>query len=65
VQQQAVDFNEVFTPMARLESVQLLLDYAAGPGWPIHHMDVKSAFLNRDLLEEVYVTQPPRFIIAN
>jgi hypothetical protein len=65
VQQQAVDFNEVFTPMARLESVQLLLDYAAGPGWPIHHMDVKSALLNRDLLEEVYVTQPPRFIITN
>jgi hypothetical protein len=64
VQHQGVDFDEVFAPVARLESVRLLLAYAAGEGWPIHHMDVKSAFLNGDLLEEVYVMQPPGFIIA-
>jgi hypothetical protein len=40
VQQQGVDFDEVFAPVARLESVRLLLAYAVGQGWPIHHMDV-------------------------
>jgi hypothetical protein len=64
VQQQGVDFDEVFAPVARLESVRLLLAYAAGQGWPIHHMDVKSAFLNGELQEEVYVMQPPGFIIT-
>ncbi|KAG8097902.1 hypothetical protein GUJ93_ZPchr0013g34364 [Zizania palustris] len=64
VQQQGVDFDEVFAPVARLESVRLLLAYAAGQGWSIHHMDVKSAFLNGELQEEVYVTQPPGFTVA-
>jgi hypothetical protein len=40
------------------------LAYAVGQGWPIHHMDVKSAFLNGELQEEVFVTQPSRFIIV-
>jgi hypothetical protein len=64
VQQQGVDFDEVFASVVRLESVRLLLVHAAGKGWPIHHMDVKSAFLNDELQEEVYVMQPPGFIIA-
>jgi hypothetical protein len=64
VQQQGVDFDEVFAPVARLESVRLLLAYAAGQGWPIHHMDVKSAFLNGELQEVVYVAQPPGFVVA-
>lgn len=64
VQQQGVDFDEVFAPVARLESVRLLLAHAASKGWPVHHMDVKSAFLNGDLQEVVYVTQPPGFIVA-
>jgi len=54
-QKQGVDFDEVFAPMARLETVRLLLAMAANGGWEVHHMDVKSAFLNGDLLEEVYV----------
>jgi hypothetical protein len=58
VQRQGVDFDEVFAPVARLESVRLLLAYAAAEGWTVHHMDVKSAFLNRELLEDVYVEQP-------
>jgi hypothetical protein len=49
--------------VARLESVRLLLAYAAGEGWPIHHMDVKSAFLNGELQEEAFVTQPPGFVV--
>ena len=61
VQREGVDFDEVFAPVARLESVQLLLTVAAHHGWPGHHMDVKSAFLNGVLDEEVYVAQPPGF----
>ena len=48
--------------MARMESVRLLA-LAAQEGWHVHHMDVKSAFLNGDLKEEVYVHQPPGFAI--
>jgi hypothetical protein len=44
--------------------VRQLLAHAAGLGWPIHHMDVKSTFLNGELQEEVFIMQPPGFIIA-
>jgi hypothetical protein len=47
-----------------MESVCLLLALAAQEGWQVHHMDVKSTFLNGDLKEEVYVHQPMGFIIA-
>jgi hypothetical protein len=63
VQRQGVDFDEVFAPVARLESVRLLLAHAASEGWAVHHMDVKSAFLNGVLQEEVYVEQPPGFVL--
>jgi hypothetical protein len=46
-----------------MESVQLLFALAAQEGWRVHHMDVKSAFFNSDLKEEVYVHQPSRFVI--
>jgi hypothetical protein len=49
--------------VARMESVRLLLALAATEEWEVHHMDVKSAFLNRDL-KEVYVQQPSGFIVA-
>jgi hypothetical protein len=62
VQRQGVDFEEVFAPVARMESVRVMLCFASHINWTIHHMDVKSAFLNGDLAEEVYVTQPPGFI---
>ncbi|KAF0889046.1 hypothetical protein E2562_021102 [Oryza meyeriana var. granulata] len=55
IQQPCVDFDEVFAPVARIESVRLLLALAAQEGWRVHHMDVKSAFLNGELLEEVYI----------
>lgn len=63
VQQEGVDFDDAFAPVARMESVRLLLALAAQEGWRVHHMDVKSAFLNGDLKEEVYVHQPPGFVI--
>ena len=65
VQQEGVDFDDAFAPVARMESVRLLLALAAQEGWRVHHMDVKSAFLNGDLKEEVYVHQPPGFAIPD
>ena len=64
VQKEGVDFDEVFAPVARMESVRLLLAVVAQEGWLVHHMDVKSAFLNGELKEEVYVRQPPGFLAA-
>ena len=55
VQRPGIDFTEVFAPVARLESVRVLLAVAAHEGWEVHHMDVKSTFLNGELQEEVYV----------
>jgi hypothetical protein len=63
VQQPGVNFKEVFTPVAWLEMVRVLLAYATNEGWPVHHMDMKLAFLNDDLLEEVFVSQPLGFIV--
>jgi hypothetical protein len=62
VQQAGIDYDEVLAPVARVDSVRLLLALAAHKGWEVHHMDVKSAFLNGDLQEEVYVSQPAGFI---
>ncbi|XP_023536261.1 uncharacterized protein LOC111797484 [Cucurbita pepo subsp. pepo] len=62
VQKQGVDFEEVFAPVARLEFVRLLLVIAAHCSWEVHHMDVKSAFLNGELKKTVYVRQPPGFL---
>jgi Reverse transcriptase (RNA-dependent DNA polymerase) len=61
VQQQGIDFEEVFAPVARIETIRLIIVLAVQRGWLLHHMDVKLAFLNGELLEEVYVTQPPGF----
>ncbi|PWA75384.1 ribonuclease H-like domain, Reverse transcriptase, RNA-dependent DNA polymerase [Artemisia annua] len=62
VQEQGIDFDEVFAPVARIETVRLILALAAYHGWQVHHLDVKSAFLHGELKEEVYVTQPEGFI---
>lgn len=65
VQKQGIDFDEVFAPVTRLETVRLLLALAAKNGWEVHHLDVKSAFLNGDLQETVYVSQPEGFVKKN
>lgn len=62
-QQQGIDFEETFSPVARFETVRLLLALAAQLKWKVYQLDVKSAFLNGDLDEEVYVAQPEGFEI--
>lgn len=62
VQRQGIDIEEVFAPVTRLETVRLLLALVAKNEWEVHHLDVKSAFLNEDLNEVVYVTQPEGFV---
>jgi Reverse transcriptase (RNA-dependent DNA polymerase) len=61
-QQAGIDFEETFAPVARLESIRMLLAYASHKGFTLYQMDVKSAFLNGFLDEEVYVQKPPGFI---
>ena len=62
MQKQGIDFDKVFAPAARMETVRLLIALVAQESWEVYHMDVKSAFLNGEL-EEVYVAHPPGFIV--
>lgn len=62
VQERGVDFDEIFAPVTRLETVRLLLALAAKKGWEVHHLDVKTAFLNGEICEEVYVAQPEGYV---
>ena len=61
-QVEGVDFEETFTPVARLESIRILLAIASHLNFKQYHMDVKSTFLNGMLQEEVYVEQPKGII---
>ncbi|KAI3782315.1 hypothetical protein L2E82_12357 [Cichorium intybus] len=60
-QQEGIDYEETFAPVARLESVRIFLAYAAHKNFDVYQMDVKCAFLNGDLEETVFVEQPPGF----
>jgi hypothetical protein len=56
-----LNFDETYAPVARLESIRILLAYATYHGFKLYQMDVKSVFLNGPIKEEVYVEQPPSF----
>jgi hypothetical protein len=58
---EGLDFDESYAPVARLESIRILLAYATYHGFKLYQIDVKSAFLNGPIKEEVYVEQPPGF----
>ena len=60
-QVKGLDFDETFAPVARLEAICILLAFAASKCFRLYQMDVKSAFLNGYIEEEVYVRQPPGF----
>jgi hypothetical protein len=56
-----LDFDETFAPVARLESIRILLAYATQHDFKLYQMDVKSVFLNGPIKEKVYMKQPPGF----
>jgi hypothetical protein len=60
-QVKGLDFEEAFAPVVRLESIRILLAYATHNDFKLYQMDVKSAFLNWPIKEEVYVEQPSGF----
>ncbi|GKD08964.1 putative ribonuclease H-like domain-containing protein [Tanacetum coccineum] len=60
-QEEGIDYDEVFAPVARIEAIRLFLAYASFKDFVIYQMDVKSAFLYGKIEEEVYVCQPPGF----
>ncbi|GKE10326.1 putative ribonuclease H-like domain-containing protein [Tanacetum coccineum] len=60
-QEEGIDYDEVFTPVARIEAIRLFLAYASFKDFVVYQMDVKSAFLYGKIEEEVYVCQPPGF----
>eukprot|EP00253_Pinus_taeda_P015738 PITA_15738 len=60
-QVEGVDYEETFTPVARYTSIRSIISIAAEMGWKIHQMDVKTAFLNGFIQEEVYIEQPLGF----
>ncbi|GJQ89937.1 putative ribonuclease H-like domain-containing protein [Tanacetum coccineum] len=60
-QEEGIDYDEVFAPVARIEAIRLFLAYASFMGFIVYQMDVKSAFFNGTIEEEVYVCQPPSF----
>ncbi|GJS89004.1 retrovirus-related pol polyprotein from transposon TNT 1-94 [Tanacetum coccineum] len=61
-QEEEIDFEESFAPVARLDAIQIFLAYAAHMNMIAYQMDVNMAFLNGILREEVYVSQPDRFV---
>ena len=64
-QQEGIDFEETFAPVARLEAIRMFLAFSSFQQIKVYQMDVKSAFLNGDLEEEVYIEQQEGFILGN
>ena len=60
-QAEGIDYDETYAPVARLEAIRMFLAFAAHSNFKVYQMDVKSAFLNGELDEEVYLEQPPGF----
>ena len=58
-----IDYNETYEPVENMDSIRLALAVVASKQWEVHHMDVKCAFLNGDIIEEIYMQQPQGFLI--
>ena len=57
-----VDYSITFSPVAKLTSIWLFISLAITHGWDRHQLDIKNVFLQGDLIEEVYMEQPPGFV---
>ena len=62
-QRKGVDYDEIYAPVVSFETIRLLIALAALKDWQIHHLDVKSAFLNGEVKEVIYVKQPEVFMV--
>jgi hypothetical protein len=60
-QVEGIDFEETFSPIARMEAIRFILAYACSKNIKVYQMDVKSSFMNEKLEEEVYIEQPEGF----
>ena len=63
-QVEGIEFEETFSPVARMETIRLLLAYDCSNNIKVYQMDVKSAFLNGELEEKVYIEQPEGFQLS-
>jgi hypothetical protein len=62
-QKEGIDYDEIFAPVARYTSIIIIISPATVFGWKLHQMDVKTAFLNGEVEQEVYIEQPEGFVI--
>src|SRR5271156_845564 len=63
-QRYGVDYEETYAPVARYPSIRALVALAAHHDWELHQMDVKSAYLNGDLEEDIFMLQPDGYVVA-
>ena len=61
-QRYGIDYDEVFAFVAHFKPTRILIALEAQECWSLHHLDMKSAFLNREIKEEIYVTQPKAYV---
>ena len=61
-QEYDVDYSETFSPVAKLNSIRVILSIAVNQSWELSQLDVKNAFLYGDLTEQVYMEQPPGYV---
>jgi hypothetical protein len=63
IQKEGQDFFDTYSPIARLTTIRVLLSLASSHGLLVHQMDIKTTFLNGELEEEIYMTQPDGFVV--